>query len=138
MDAQEKRWHLARDGQQYGPFCDADVANFSRLGQLQAKGLIWRDGFAGWRPALTVFPEPDPSVAQALPAEESMPVRADKERRLQAPPRARGLTWKKALIALACAAAIGAIATYACKYAFARLAALPKSDAASALYKAAT
>lgn len=126
MNSQEKRWYLARNDQKSGPFSDADVANFVKHGQLKEADLIWREGFLSWRRALTVFPELPPKVlAQPAPVRErvrppaaSQPVdKAPRQEHQRYPPRiAGGLTWKKALIALACAAAIGATAGYVFKY----------------------
>jgi hypothetical protein len=49
-------WYLARDGQQYGPLSEAELAKFIELGHLRPDDLLWRDGFADWRPAAHVFP----------------------------------------------------------------------------------
>src|SRR5262245_26480672 len=50
------QWYLARDGEQYGPLTDAELAKFVELGHLQPTDLLWREGFPEWRPALVVFP----------------------------------------------------------------------------------
>jgi hypothetical protein len=130
MNSQEKRWYLARNDQKSGPFSDADVANFVKHGQLKAADLIWREGFSSWRRALTVFPEPSPNApAQPVsvrervrPPAESQPIDTAPRKDHQKYPRiASGLTWKKSLIALACAAAIGAIAGYVFKYSVTRM-----------------
>jgi uncharacterized protein DUF4339 len=52
----QHQWYLARDGQQYGPLTDPELAKFVELGHLQPTDLLWREGFADWRPALVVFP----------------------------------------------------------------------------------
>src|SRR6478672_2086733 len=62
----QHQWYLARDGQQYGPLSDPELAKFVELGHLQPNDLLWREGFADWRPALVVFP-PRPA-RQATPA----------------------------------------------------------------------
>ena len=49
-------WYLARDGEQYGPISEAEMAKLVELGHLQPNDLLWRDGFPDWRPALVVFP----------------------------------------------------------------------------------
>lgn len=114
MNSQEKRWYLSRDGQQHGPFSDADVANFAQLGQLQTNDHIWRDGFASWRSVATIFPPPEPTPAQAMPpANEPMRAGVDQRRRRQIPPRSKwGPTWTTAFIALMCSALIGAASGY--------------------------
>src|SRR5262245_24501554 len=52
----QHQWYLARDGQQYGPLAEAELLRFIELGHLHPNDLVWRDGFADWRPALAVFP----------------------------------------------------------------------------------
>jgi len=128
MNLRANQWYLSRNGQQHGPFSDADVANFARLGQLQANDLIWREGFANWRPALTIFPEP-------LPASAPYPTRRTVASQVDVPPRqangslpTRGPNWKVVLIALATSAVIGAVSGYAYRYALSRAAApMPRS-----------
>ncbi len=58
----QHQWYLARDGQQYGPLTDPELAKFVELGHLQPTDLLWREGFPEWRPALVVFP-PQPAAA---------------------------------------------------------------------------
>jgi hypothetical protein len=50
------QWYLARDGQQFGPISDAELARFIELGHMQPNDLLWREGFPDWRPAMVVFP----------------------------------------------------------------------------------
>jgi hypothetical protein len=52
----QHQWYLARDGEQYGPLTDPELAKFMELGHLQPTDLLWREGFPDWRPALVVFP----------------------------------------------------------------------------------
>jgi hypothetical protein len=52
----QTQWYLARDGQQFGPISEAELAKFIELGHLQPTDLLWRDGFPDWRPAMVVFP----------------------------------------------------------------------------------
>jgi hypothetical protein len=120
MNLRANQWYLSRNGQQHGPFSDADVANFARLGQLQVNDLIWREGFANWRPALTIFPEPAPASAP-YPSRRTVAAEVDVPRRPSAGslPR-RGLTWKVVLIALATSAVIGAMSGYIYRYALTR------------------
>ena len=58
----QHQWYLARDGEQYGPLTDAELAKFVELGHLQPTDLLWREGFSEWQPALVVFP-PQPAAA---------------------------------------------------------------------------
>src|SRR4029079_15720647 len=68
----QTQWYLARDGQQYGPLTEAELAKVSEMGHLQPTDLLWRDGFPDWRPAMIVFP----------------PRKAPLQPRLRPPPRA--------------------------------------------------
>jgi GYF domain 2 len=61
----QTQWYLARDGRQFGPLSDAELAKFIDLGHLQPTDLLWRDGFADWRPALVVFPPRKPAQQPA-------------------------------------------------------------------------
>lgn len=54
--ASSTQWYLAREGQQFGPISDAELAKFIELGHLQPNDLLWREGFPDWRPAMVVFP----------------------------------------------------------------------------------
>ena len=51
------QWYLAREGQQYGPLSEMELAKFVELGHLQPTDLLWREGFPDWRPAMVVFPQ---------------------------------------------------------------------------------
>jgi GYF domain 2 len=99
--ASSMEWYLAREGQQFGPITDAELAEFIKRGHLQPNDLLWREGFSEWRPAMVVFPAlgqsaaqpkagdtsparaaPEPAAAPARNAERTRPVRnqdADKE-----------------------------------------------------------
>lgn len=48
-------WYLARDGQQFGPLSDVEMIKFKELGHLRSTDMVWRDGYADWRPAGEVF-----------------------------------------------------------------------------------
>jgi hypothetical protein len=65
----QHQWYLARDGQQYGPLTDPELAKFVELGHLQPTDLLWREGFPDWRPALAVFP-PQPAAGASRSAGE--------------------------------------------------------------------
>jgi uncharacterized protein DUF4339 len=112
MNSKEKRWHLSREGKQHGPFSDTDLATFAELGQLQPSDLVWREGFANWRPAVTIFPPPEPTPTPARMQSAASKAIYD-ERRSMLQSTYRGPTWTIALIALACSAAVGATSGYA-------------------------
>jgi hypothetical protein len=63
------QWYIARDGKQHGPLSDVEMRTFVTQGHLKPTDLIWRPGFADWRPAPAVFPfqqpEPPPAAAPA-------------------------------------------------------------------------
>jgi hypothetical protein len=68
--ASQTQWYLAREGQQFGPISEAELAKFIELGHLQPTDLLWREGFADWRPALIVFPPQapaPPAIGPTLP-----------------------------------------------------------------------
>lgn len=73
------QWYLAREGQQFGPISEAELAKFIELGHLQPNDLLWREGFPDWRPAMVVFPPrtqaPQRPAAGARPAASSPPTR---------------------------------------------------------------
>lgn len=56
------QWYIARDGKQHGPLSDVEMRTFVSQGHLKPTDLIWRPGFADWKPAPAVFsfqaPEP--------------------------------------------------------------------------------
>src|SRR5262247_4139101 len=64
----QHQWYLARDGQQYGPLSDPELAKFIELGHLQPNDLLWRDGFPEWRPAMVVFPTPSQTTPRPTTA----------------------------------------------------------------------
>ena|SRR5258705_8265659 len=116
MNAQVNQWYLSRSGQQHGPFSDADVANFAKLGQLNTNDLIWRDGFENWRPALGIFPAPLPLSAQAPTNRTKRAEGREAPARKARPPARRGPTLKRVLVALLSSAAIGAGSGYVFKH----------------------
>src|SRR5215510_14661591 len=63
----QHQWYLAREGQQYGPLTDPELAKFVELGHLQPTDLLWREGFPDWRPAMVVFPPHAPGMRQPSP-----------------------------------------------------------------------
>jgi hypothetical protein len=62
------QWYIAREGKQHGPLSDVEMRTFVAQGHLKPTDLIWRPGFADWRPAPAVFPfqqqEPAPAAPQ--------------------------------------------------------------------------
>src|SRR6202007_1760734 len=80
------QWYLARDGQQYGPLSEPELAKFIELGHLQPTDLLWREGFPDWRPAMVVFPPPRPAAPRPAPQPRQAPVpRPAPQPSLQAP-----------------------------------------------------
>ena len=66
--AAQTQWYLARDGQQFGPLSDTELAKFVELGHLQPTDLLWREGFPDWRPAMVVFPPRKPAMQRPAPS----------------------------------------------------------------------
>jgi hypothetical protein len=75
--AASAQWYLARDGEQFGPISDAEMARFVELGHLKPTDLLWREGFPDWRPAMLVFPPharplpADPRTARGDPRQQA-------------------------------------------------------------------
>lgn len=61
------QWYIARDGKQHGPLSDVEMRTFVAQGHLKPTDLIWRPGFADWRPAPAVFPFQQPAPPPAAP-----------------------------------------------------------------------
>ena len=63
------QWYIARDGKQHGPLSEVEMRTFVAQGHLKPTDLIWRPGFADWRPAPAVFPfqAPEPQTAAPRP-----------------------------------------------------------------------
>lgn len=51
----ENKWYIARDEKQYGPLTEAELRMLVAGGHLRPADLVWRPGFADWRPAGAVF-----------------------------------------------------------------------------------
>src|SRR5204863_8389161 len=66
--AAQTQWYLARDGQQFGPLSDTELAKFIELGDLQPTDLLWREGLPDWRPAMVVYPPRKPAMQRPAPS----------------------------------------------------------------------
>ena len=124
--ASSTQWYLARDGQQFGPISDAELAKFIELGHMQPNDLLWREGFPDWRPAMVVFPprpQPAPvttppqghqhSGPRIAPAATRVPLEDDSQPGLGA---GRGRRWTRVAMVLVVLAAAGAIVWFAYPY----------------------
>ena len=73
------QWYIARDGKQHGPLSDVEMRTFVAQGHLKPTDLIWRAGFADWRPAPAVFPfqapQPQPSAPRPQTTRRPEPAR---------------------------------------------------------------
>lgn len=69
----DTQWYIARNGKQHGPLSDVEMRTFVAQGHLKPTDLIWRPGFADWRPAPAVFPFPSPEAAPPPPARTGPP-----------------------------------------------------------------
>jgi hypothetical protein len=90
------QWYIARDGKQHGPLSDVEMRTFVAQGHLKPTDLIWRPGFADWRPAPAVFPfqSPDalvnaPHIPAARPSTAPARVHAPEPERSFEPKRIR-------------------------------------------------
>ncbi len=68
-------WYVGRDGQQYGPVGDAEFWAMQATGQILPTDLVWRDGYAEWKPAAQVQP-PAPPTVPLNPAHPAVPPQA--------------------------------------------------------------
>ncbi|MFN3743308.1 MAG: DUF4339 domain-containing protein [Hyphomicrobiaceae bacterium] len=64
---QSVEWYLARDGQQHGPITATEMNKIIELGYLLPTDLVWRQGFADWKPASEAFPKPPETSPPAGP-----------------------------------------------------------------------
>lgn len=79
------QWYVARDGRQHGPISDMEMRKLVELGHLRPADLIWRAGFADWRPAHSVFSSAPPAPTPSLqPATAPMQTRASIAPRFEA------------------------------------------------------
>lgn len=72
----EVQWFIARDGKQHGPVSDAEMRKLVELGHMRPTDLVWRQGFADWRPAVAVFPPPQQAQQAPKPAPQPAPAPA--------------------------------------------------------------
>jgi GYF domain 2 len=112
MPSQIRQWYLARDGQQYGPLDDAELAKLHELGHVLATDLLWRQGFPKWRSAFVLFPTRKHGVRPTAVEQSNSHVgRADDHAGYTAANQLA--TWRpalaKSLVALLCAMAIVAV-----------------------------
>lgn len=47
----QNQWYIARDGKQYGPMTDEELAHLVRTRDLLDGDYLWRQGFENWLPA---------------------------------------------------------------------------------------
>ena len=47
----QNQWYIARDGKQYGPVSDADLAQLVQSREILDGDYLWRHGFENWLPA---------------------------------------------------------------------------------------
>lgn len=74
------QWYIARDGKQHGPLSDVEMRTFVSQGHLKPTDLIWRPGFADWRPAPAVFPFQPQQPASFAPRPTTQGVRPEQAR----------------------------------------------------------
>lgn len=71
------QWFIARDGKQHGPVSDLELKKLVELQHLKGTDLLWRQGFADWRTAVSVFPTiSDPRQPQPAAPAASAPAPA--------------------------------------------------------------
>ncbi len=52
--AEEKIWHLSRNGQQFGPYTWEELLDLKKEGKLQSKDYLWKPGLSQWVEAETL------------------------------------------------------------------------------------
>lgn len=50
-------WYFEQDGEQHGPVPDGELSQLMQAGTVRPETLVWRDGQAGWQPAIEVVPQ---------------------------------------------------------------------------------
>ncbi|MEN0087797.1 MAG: DUF805 domain-containing protein [Pseudomonadota bacterium] len=69
-------WYYAEGEHQRGPVSDEDIGQLMQAGTVRPETLVWREGQAGWQPAIEVVPQhlrPDATGAPPpLPGEQPM------------------------------------------------------------------
>lgn len=68
--------HVAKNGQQTGPFEEAQVREKLASGEFADTDLAWHADLAGWQPLSTLFPSAAPEPSMAPPAPSASPVAA--------------------------------------------------------------
>ena len=67
--------HISKNGQNYGPYAEADVAGYLRSGHFAPTDFAWREGCAGWVPLSQLMGMPDMSgMVPAVSGPERHPV----------------------------------------------------------------
>lgn len=66
-------WYIGRDGKQYGPVTDLEFRKLIELGHLKPTDLVWREGFAEWRPARFLTEAPAAPRLASTPPPSSLP-----------------------------------------------------------------
>lgn len=74
-------WFISREGQQYGPVSDAEMAKLIELGHLSPVDYVWSEGMGNWAEARTVpelvalrpKPPSSPPPPPPAPAQQSRP-----------------------------------------------------------------
>ena len=59
------KFHVNRDGNQFGPYEQSEAKSFYALGNIAATDLVWCEGMAEWKAAAQVFGAP--AMANAVP-----------------------------------------------------------------------
>jgi hypothetical protein len=64
-------WYLLHEGKQFGPLTDRELLLLAERGGLKADDLLWRSGFADWKPVHEVCGVP--GDAEAIPEADVPP-----------------------------------------------------------------
>ncbi len=69
----KKLWHLARDGEKFGPYTSQQLSELGKDGRITGDMVVWREGMGEWLPVSKVKGLQLTPVAPAPPPAPSSP-----------------------------------------------------------------
>ena len=57
------QWYYAENNQQVGPISEQEFQSLVNSGRITAETLVWREGWADWQEAGSVFPQLQPAMS---------------------------------------------------------------------------
>jgi hypothetical protein len=65
--------YVAKNGQQYGPYSEQDVAGYLTSGQFSQSDLAWREGCSDWVPLAQLVSRPGGNMPPGMPPASGNP-----------------------------------------------------------------